>query len=83
LLVAGKVLRRTRRDIPRGEETLILVTYEIQGFNGEVARVTQVGVEDCLEPGAEVVVPVYVSVYAGKSGPAWTLRRKQVSGVEF
>jgi hypothetical protein len=84
LLVVGKVLRRTKREVPRpGGEILTLVTYEIQGLNGEVTRVTQAGVEDCLGLGAVVTIPVYVSAYTGKAGPVWSLWRKQASGTEF
>ena len=84
LLVVGKLVRRTRRSGEKNGRSWTIVTYEVQGGNGSVVRVTVNSDGPFVTPGEWVTLPVVPRVVNFGSGTSVELRHANINcGEEF
>jgi hypothetical protein len=84
LLVVGRLIRRSRRSGEKNGRPRTVVTYEVQGSNGGVVRVTVNSNGPFAQPGEWVALAVVPRVVTFGSGPAVEFRQAALDrGEEF
>lgn len=84
IVVVGKLLRRSRRSGEKNGRPWTIVTYEVQGGNGTVARVSVGSDGPFATPGEYVALPVIPRIVNFGSGQTVEFRQATVDrGEEF
>lgn len=74
LCLAGNVIQRVRRMVPKNNPTTEIVTYTVQDYSNRKFYVDDYAPDSYHEIGEYVCLPIYIKTYLRKNGdPSFTL----------